>query len=380
MFKRSTSYHSEFSSPLITRKHSCDLHNLSINRSYSEISSYPACSESLKQQFKEQLGFSITSIASQDVTEAVNLFAEDLPSLCQRAAKELTTLINLSIPTCKATLPSRSTNAKHVCLQLQFLPRYFPFSSLHSLANDTSIQSSLLKRDQLTQHVSNLMQVASGLSKHLIYKNVNISAVNWESCTVFVSVALPVLLGCLAVKGFNFSPKWNDEAYEKLFKRALLTTSYKHDKKMERFNQLLTSCKLSKNVLSSTTSMPDCTIESVENMDYNSGYQTLRSHSEPCMESPLSIISEDELLTFTKKNLTILQGNGSGSTYQNPQNGNNIALIGMMELLGFSVAKDSMQMKESLVAILSLEERNGLEFKLEFSQSSKFPKRKTSHA
>ena len=380
MFKRSISYHPGFPFPLMSRKHSCDFHNMTINRSYSEISSYPASSVSLKQQFKEQLGFSIVSITSQEVTEAVNLFTEDLPGLCQRAAKELTTLINLSTPTCKATLPSRSNNAKHVCLQLQFLPRYFPFSSLHSLTNNTSIQSSLLKRDQLTQHVSNLMQVASGLPKHLIYKNVSISAVKWDSCTVFVSVALPVLLGCLAVKGFTFSPKWNDEAYEKLFKRALLTTSYKHDKKMGRFNQLLTSSKLSKNTLSSTTSMPDCTIEAVETMDYNSGYQTLSSHSDPCMESPMSIISEDELLNFTKKNLTILQGNGSESTYQNPQNGNNMALIGMMELLGFSVAKETMQMKESLVATLSLEERDGFEFKLEFSQSSKFPKRKTSHA
>ena len=349
-------------------------------KNYSDISSYPASSESLKQQFKEQLGFTINSITSQDVTEAINLFTEDLPGLCQRAAKELTTLINLTVPTCKATLPSRPTNAKHICLQLQFLPRYFLFSSQHSLTKKTSIQSSLLKRDQLTQHVSNLMKVASGLPKHLIYKNVSISAVNWESCTVFVSVALPVLLGCLAVKGFTFSPKWNDKAYEKLFKHALLTTSYKHDKKMERFNQLLTSSKLSKNALSSTTSMPNCTIEAVETMDYNSGCQTQRSHSEPCMESPLSIISEDELLTFTKKNLTILQGNGSGSTYQNPQNGNNMALIGMMELLGFSVEKESMQVRESLVATLSLEERDKLEFKLVFCQSSKIPKRKTSHA
>ena len=345
-------------------------------KNYSEISSYPASSESLKQQFKEQLGFSITSIASQDVTEAVNLFTEDLPSLCQRAAKELTTLINLSIPTCKATLPSRSTNAKHVCLQLQFLPRYFPFSSLHSLANDTSIQSSLLKRDQLTQHVSNLMQVASGLSKHLIYKNVNISAVNWESCTVFVSVALPVLLGCLAVKGFNFSPKWNDEAYEKLFKHALITTSYKHDKIDERINQLTqnsSNCTGTKRrVAKSKLSLPIARSERIF-------VEAKRSQSVNISQEPYNC-TDNDLSDFSKKNLTILQGNGSGSTYQNPQNGNNMALIGMMELLGFSVAKDSMQMKESLAATLSLEERDGLVFCLKFIQKSKtqLPCRKVS--
>ena len=346
-------------------------------KNYSEISSYPASSVSLKQQFKEQLGFSIISITSQEVTEAVNLFTEDLPGLCQRAAKELTTLINLSTPTCKATLPSRSNNAKHVCLQLQFLPRYFPFSSLHSLTNNTSIQSSLLKRDQLTQHVSNLMQVASGLPKHLIYKNVSISAVKWDSCTVFVSVALPVLLGCLAVKGFTFSPKWNDEAYEKLFKRALLTTSYKHDKIDERIDQLTqnsSDCTGTKRrITKSKLSLPITHSERIFVVSKRS--QSVDISQETCN------YTDDDLSNFSKKNLTILQGNGSGSTYQNPQNGNNMALIGMMELLGFSVAKETMQMKESLVATLSLEERDRLVFSLKFIQKSKtqLPCRKISN-
>ena len=367
MFKRSISYQPEFSFPQITKKHSCDLHNLSINRSYRDISSYPASSESLKQQFKEQLGFTINSITSQDVTEAINLFTEDLPGLCQRAAKELTTLINLTVPTCKATLPSRPTNAKHICLQLQFLPRYFLFSSQHSLTKKTSIQSSLLKRDQLTQHVSNLMKEASGLPKHLIYKNVSISAVNWESCTVFVSVALPVLLGCLAVKGFTFSPKWNDKAYEKLFKHALLTTSYKHDKIDERINQLTQNnidyTGTKRRVAKSKLSLPLARSERIF-------VEAKRSHSVNISQDTWNY-TDDDLSDFSKKNLTILQGNGSGSTYQNPQNGNNMALIGMMELLGFSVEKESMQVRESLVATLSLEERDGLVFCLKFIQKSK---------
>ncbi|KAI6649915.1 hypothetical protein LOD99_6464 [Oopsacas minuta] len=381
MFQRSISHQSASYSPLISRKISCcGPHNIRVHKSYQEISSYPASSVALKQQFKEQLGFSITSISSKDVAKAINLFTEDLSSYYQIAAKELTTLINLTIPTCKATLPALSGNTKQVCLKLQFLPSSFPFSSSHSIASDTSIQSSLLKRDQLTRHVSKVMQLASGLPKHIIYKNVSISAVKWEYCTVFVSIALPMLLGCLAGRGYTFSPKWNDAAYEKLFKHALITTSYKHDQKMERFNQSLNASYSSANKISPTISLPDCTIEGSASCQE---YQTLRSHSEPCIENTHYHISEGELLDFSRKNLTILQGNEAGSTYHNPQNGSNLALIGMMEMLGFSISKDSMRVKESLKAHLSLQKGDGLEFKLEFSQATqvdKTPKRKISHA
>ena len=336
-------------------------------KNYSEISSYPASSETLKQQFKEQLGFSITSISSKDVTEAVNLFTEDLSSFCQTAAKELTTLINLSIPTCKATLPALSGNKKQVCLKLQFLPSSFPFSSSHSIASDTSIQSSLLKRDQLTQHVSKLMQLASGLPKHIIYKNVSISAVKWEYCTVFVSVALPVLLGCLAVRGYTFSPKWNDAAYEKLFRHALITTSYKHDKIDERINELTIKNEfntgIKRNLTRSKLSLP---IGCSERLFFD----TKRSMSVNMTQEHAGY-TDNDLSNFSKKNLTILQGNGAGSTYQNPQNGSNMALIGMMEMLGFSINKESMRVRESLKATLSLQKGEGLEFSLKFIQNCK---------
>ena len=91
--------------------------------------------------------------------------------------------------------------------------------------------------------------------------------------------------------------------------------------------------------------------------------------------------SDKELSNFSKKNLTILQGNGTGSTYQNHQDGSNIALIGMMEMLGFSVKKEEMRVRETLIATLSLEkEGDGLEFKLKFYQNPKttLPKRKIS--
>ncbi|KAI6661348.1 hypothetical protein LOD99_10015 [Oopsacas minuta] len=345
-------------------------------KNYSEISSYPASSVALKQQFKEQLGFSITSIPSKDVTEAINLFTEDLSSFCQVAAKELTTLINLAISTCKATLPAPSGNTKQVCLKLQFLPSSFSFSSSHSIASNTSIQSSLFRRDQLTLHVSKLMKLASGLPKHIIYKNVSISAVKWEYCTVFVNVALPVLLGCLAVRGYTFSPKWNDTVYEKLFKHALITTSYKHDKIDQRINELTnkneSSVGIKRNVTRSKLSLPTDRSERLF-------VDAKRSMSVNMTQEPADY-TDNELSNFSKKNLTILQGDGAGSTYQNPQNGSNMALIGMMEMLGFSINKESMRVRESLKATLSLQEGEGLEFCLKFIQNCKneLPKRKVS--
>ena len=359
MLQRSMSYQSASLTPLI-RKKSSNIHKLSFSNTYSEISSYPARSESLKQQFKEQLGFSITSISSQDVTEAISLFTNDLSALCQRAASQLIYLINLHIPTCKASLPIHSSSTKQVCLQLQFLPSAFPFSSMDSA------QSSLLKLDQLTQHVSKQLQLATGLSKQLIYKHLSISAVQWEHCTVFVSMTLPVLLGCLAVRGYTFSPKWSNTAYDKLFKQALITTSYKHDLKKERFNRLLDSSELSKNTISSTFSMLDCTFEGID----SDNYHTLRSNSEPIFENNRHQITDDDLLDFSKKNLAILEGNEVASTYQNPQNGSNMAMLSIMGMLGFSVKRENMRVMESLVATLSLQEGEGLEFKLTFNQSS----------
>ena len=375
MLRRSISYQSASLTPLI-RKKSSNIHKLSFSKPYSEISSYPTSSESLKQQFKEQLGFSITSISSRDVTEAINLFTEDLSALCQRAASQLVNLINLHISTCKATLPIPSSSTKQVCLKLQFLPSSFSFSSTHSLASDTSVQSSLLKRDQLTQYVSNLLQLATGLPKQLIYKHVSISAVKWEYCTVFVSVSLPVLLGCLSVKGYTFSPKWNHTAYEKLFKQALITTSCKHDLKKEKFNRLLDSSELSKSRISSTISMPNFSYEEIISEDYH----TLRSNSEPIFENTLHQITDDELADFSKKNLSILEESEMGSIYQNSQNGSNIALMCMMEMLGFSVKKEPMRVMQSLQATLSLQEGEGLGFKLTFHQSNvnKIPRRKIS--
>ena len=377
MFRRSISHQSDLLTPLV-RKKSSNIHKLSFSKPYSEISSYPSNSESLKQQFKEQLGFSITSIPSQDVTEAIHLFTDNLPALSQRAACKLINLINLHIPTCKATLHVPSHSTKQVCLQLQFLPSSFPFSSTHSLTSDTSVQSSLLKRDQLTQHVAKLLQQASGLSRQLSYKHISISAVNWEHCTVFVSLSLPVLLGCLSVKGFTFSPKWNDTAYERLYKQALITTSYKHDLRKEKFNRLLDSTALSKNGISSTTSMPDCTLEIINSENYHA----LRSNSEPIFENNRHQFTDDELSDFSKKNLAILEENDGGTTYQNPHDGSNIAMVCMLGILGFSVRRDPMRVMESLVATLSLQEGEGLEFKLTFSQSSnaKTIRRKISHA
>ena len=354
---------------------------MAYKKNYSEISSYPTSSESLKQQFKEQLGFSITSISLQDVTEAINLFTEDLSALCQRAASQLVNLINLHISTCKATLPIPSSSTKQVCLKLQFLPSCFDFSSTHSLASDTSVQSSLLKRDQLTQYVSNLLQLATGLPKQLIYKHLRISAVKWEYCTVFVSVSLPVLLGCLSVKGYTFPPKWNDTAYEKLFKQALITTSYKHDRINQRIKQLETNNETStgmKRNVNSKLSLPLCSsriasLEAKRSKSLNLTTQQPLGSRFDC--------TDKELSNFSKKNLTILQGNGTGSTYQNHHDGSNMALIGMMDMLGFSVKRDEMRMRESLIATLFLQENgDGLEFNLKFYQNCKIaiPNRKIS--
>ena len=345
---------------------------MAYNKNYSEISSFPASSESLKQQFKEQLGFSITSISSQDVTEAISLFTNDLSALCQRAASQLIYLINLHIPTCKASLPIHSSSTKQVCLQLQFLPSAFPFSSMDSA------QSSLLKLDQLTQHVSKQLQLATGLSKQLIYKHLSISAVKWEHCTVFVSMTVPVLLGCLAVRGYTFSPKWSNTAYEKLFKQALITTSYKHDKIDQRIQQLdsETSTGMKRNI-SSKLSLP---LSSRGKMRLDAKHtKSLNLTQTPLFNS--FDCTDKELSNFSKKNLTILQGDGTGSTYQNHQDGSNIALVGMMDMLGFSVRKEEMRLRQSLITTLSLQEdTKGLNFKLRFYQNSKsaLPKRKVS--
>ena len=124
--------------------------------------------------------------------------------------------------------------------------------------------------------------------------------------------------------------------------------------------------------------MPDCTLEIINSENYHA----LRSNSEPIFENNRHQFTDDELSDFSKKNLAILEENDGGTTYQNPHDGSNIAMICMLGILGFSVRRDPMRVMESLVATLSLQEGEGLEFKLTFSQSSnaKTIRRKISHA
>ena len=362
-------------------------------KTYSEVSTYPATSETLRQQFKEQLGFTITSINSQDIIEAVNLFTDDLFLICERGGKELVDLFNLDNHSSKATLHSfsnhilnSSNSIRYVSLEIQFLHNTFPPNPSYARATTDSctqtLGSSILKRDQLAQHISNLIQIATGLPKHLIYRHLSISAVRWEYGTVFVNLSLSAVLGCLAVKGFTFSPKWNVQAYDNLFKRALLTTSCKHDQKDERINHLANiqnfSTGTKRKYATPKLSLP---IQNSERV------YTCRKRSQSLLESKNSVnllstpdYSVDELSNFSKKNLSILQENGTGSTYQNPQAGSNMALIGMMEMLGFSVIGEPLRIKGTLLATLSLEKGTAMKFKMKFDQSCKteIPQRKMS--
>ena len=101
-------------------------------------------------------------------------------------------------------------------------------------------------------------------------------------------------------------------------------------------------------------------------------HEETRSHSlfNLHMPSTHSFDCSDKVLSdFSKKNLETLQANGTQSIYQNPQYGSNMALIGLMEMVGFSVKRDSIRIKESLIATLSLGDGKGLTFKLDFRQN-----------